>query len=101
MHFSRRWSCISRRNRSSSFSSAALGRPAAVRAVGALLTYMNETQKADLSHINTLKINAGGKYMELDYQTLRSLELVSAMNTGEKKGSLLWVLDRTKTSHAE
>ena len=74
------------------------GEECAVRAVGALLTYMNETQKADLSHINTLKINAGGKYMELDYQTLRSLELVSAMNTGEKKGSLLWVLDRTKTA---
>ncbi|MBQ8975480.1 MAG: DNA mismatch repair protein MutS, partial [Oscillospiraceae bacterium] len=67
-------------------------------AVGALLLYMNETQKADISHINTLRINSGGKYMELDYQTLRSLELVTAMNTGEKKGSLLWVLDRTKTA---
>lgn len=71
--------------------------PAAVCAVGALLSYMSETQKTDLSHLSNLRINSGGKYMELDIQTLRSLELVSSQRTSEKKGSLLWVLDKTKT----
>lgn len=71
--------------------------PSAVCAVGALLSYMTETQKTDLSHLSTLRINSGGKYMELDIQTLRSLELVSSQRTLEKKGSLLWVLDKTKT----
>lgn len=70
---------------------------AAVCAVGALLSYMAETQKTDLSHLSRLAVNSGGKFMELDLQTLRSLELAASMRTGEKKGSLLWVLDKTKT----
>lgn len=70
---------------------------AAVCAVGALLSYMAETQKTDLSHLSRLTVNSGGKYMELDLQTLRNLELVASLRTGEKKGSLLWVLDKTKT----
>ena len=73
------------------------GSPAAVCAVGALLSYMAETQKTDLSHLSALRVNSGGKFMELDIQTLHSLELITAQRTGEKKGSLLWVLDRTKT----
>ncbi|SHI19106.1 DNA mismatch repair protein MutS [Sporobacter termitidis DSM 10068] len=73
------------------------GSPAAVCAVGALLSYMADTQKTDLSHLSNLRINSGGKFMELDIQTLRSLELVSSSRTLEKKGSLLWVLDKTKT----
>ena len=94
-------SCFDRVQRQFSKTPAELGvgtNSSAVAAVGALLSYMQETQKADLSHINTLRLNAGGKYMELDYQTLRSLELTASMNTLEKKGSLLWVLDRTKTA---
>ncbi len=71
--------------------------PAAVCAVGALLSYLRDTQKTDLSHLNRLRVNTGGRYMELDIQTLRSLELVMSQRTGEKKGSLLWVLDKTKT----
>ena len=71
--------------------------PAAVCAVGALLSYLEDTQKTDLSHINRLRINSNGKYMELDIQTLKNMELVSLQRTGEKKGSLLWVLDKTKT----
>jgi DNA mismatch repair protein MutS len=73
------------------------GSAAAVCAVGALLSYLEDTQKTDLSHISALRINTGGRYMELDIQTLRSLELVMSQRTGEKKGSLLWVLDKTKT----
>jgi DNA mismatch repair protein MutS len=73
------------------------GSPAAVRAVGALVSYLADTQKTDLGHLSVLRVNTGGKFMELDIQTLRSLELVSSSHTGEKKGSLLWVLDKTKT----
>ena len=69
----------------------------AVCAVGALLSYMKDTQKTDLSHINTLTVNSVSEWMELDMQTLRNLELVQSLNTQEKKGSLLWVLDKTKT----
>lgn len=71
--------------------------PAAVCAVGALLGYLAETQKTDLSHLSCLRVNSGGRHMELDIQTLRSLELVASSRTSEKKGSLLWVLDKTKT----
>jgi DNA mismatch repair protein MutS len=70
---------------------------AETRAVGGLLSYLNDTQKTQLRHINTLRRGGRGEYMELDAQTARSLELVASMRTGEKKGSLLWVLDRTKT----
>jgi DNA mismatch repair protein MutS len=71
--------------------------PAAVRAVGALLGYLTDTQKTDLSHLSRPRINSNGRYMELDIQTIRSMELISLQRTGEKKGSLLWVIDRTKT----
>ncbi len=71
--------------------------PAAVCAVGALLSYLSDTQKTDLSHLGSLRVNTGGRHMELDIQTLRNLELVASARTGEKKGSLLWVLDKTKT----
>ena len=73
------------------------GSPAAICAVGALLSYMAETQKTDLSHLSWLRVNSGGRFMELDIQTLRSLELVASQRTGEKRGSLLWVLDKTRT----
>ncbi|MBR7081476.1 MAG: DNA mismatch repair protein MutS [Oscillospiraceae bacterium] len=72
--------------------------PTAVRAVGGLLSYITETQKTNLSHINSLEFYTDGKYMELDVQTVRNLELTATMRTLEKKGSLLWALDRTKTS---
>ncbi len=71
--------------------------PAAICAVGALLSYLAETQKTDLSHLSYLRVNSGGRYMELDIQTLRSLELAASARTAEKKGSLLWVLDKTRT----
>ena len=70
----------------------------AVCACGALLQYLQETQKFDLSHINRLDVFFGGRYMELDYTARRSLELTESLSTGEKKGSLLWVLDKTGTA---
>ena len=70
---------------------------AAVCAAGALLSYIEETQKFDLSHINRLDVFFGGRYMELDWTTRKSLELTESLRSGEKRGSLLWVLDKTKT----
>ena len=70
---------------------------AAVCAAGGLLSYIIETQKFDISHINTLDIFSVGRFMELDYTTRRNLEITESLRTGEKKGSLLWVLDKTKT----
>lgn len=71
--------------------------PSETLAAGALLSYLIETQKFDLSHIRRLDRFGDGRYMELDYTTRRNLELTENLRTGEKKGSLLWVLDRTKT----
>ena len=71
---------------------------AAVSAAGALIAYIKETQKFDLGHINRLELLHGGRYMELDWATRRSLELTETLRSGEKRGSLLWVLDKTKTS---
>ena len=72
-------------------------KPAAIKAAGALLSYITDTQKTDVKHLRTLRLNTGGSYMEMDINTMRNLELVSSLRTGEKKGSLLWVLDKTKT----
>ncbi len=69
----------------------------AICAAGGLLSYIRETQKFDLSHINDLDVFSAGRYMELDYTTRRNLELTENLRTGEKRGSLLWVLDKTKT----
>ncbi len=66
-------------------------------AAGALLSYLLETQKFDLGHIRRLDRFGEGRYMELDWTSRRSLELTENLRTGEKRGSLLWVLDRTET----
>ena len=71
--------------------------PGETLAAGALLGYIIETQKFDLSHIRSLDRFGQGRYMEMDYATRRNLELTENLRTGEKRGSLLWVLDRTKT----
>ena len=70
----------------------------AVMAAGALLSYLYETQKTDLSHISTLNFYSGGQFMELDLTARRNLELTETLRSKEKKGSLLWVLDKTKTA---
>ena len=71
--------------------------PEETLAAGALLSYIIETQKFDISHIRRLDRFGRGRYMELDYTTRRNLELTENLRTGEKRGSLLWVLDRTQT----
>ncbi|MDR2571411.1 MAG: DNA mismatch repair protein MutS [Oscillospiraceae bacterium] len=69
-----------------------------VKAIGALLLYITDTQNTDISHLKTLRRNNDASYMEMDINTMRNLELIASLRTGEKKGSLLWVLDKTKTS---
>lgn len=73
------------------------GLPEAVRAAGALLDYLITTQKADLSYLKTPDLFTAGRFMELDYTTRRNLELTETLRSGDKRGSLLWVLDKTKT----
>ena len=73
------------------------GNPAAAMAVGGLLNYLYETQKTDLSHINDLDYYEQGRFMELDLTARRNLELTETLRGKEKKGSLLWVLDKTRT----
>ena len=73
------------------------GNPAAAMALGGLLHYLYETQKADLSHINDLEYYEQGRFMELDLTARRNLELTETLRGKEKKGSLLWVLDKTRT----
>ncbi len=71
---------------------------ALVMAVGAVLSYLVDTEKSDLSYIKELNIYSDGQFLEMDINTRRNLELIESMRTKEKKGSLLWVLDKTKTS---
>ena len=73
------------------------GNPCAAMALGALLHYLYETQKTDLSHINDLDCYETGRFMELDLTARRNLELTQTLRGKEKRGSLLWVLDKTKT----
>lgn len=73
------------------------GNPAAAMAIGGLLSYLYETQKTDLSHINDLDYYEQGVFLELDLTARRNLELTETLRNKEKKGSLLWVLDKTKT----
>ena len=73
------------------------GNPAAAMALGGLLNYLYETQKTDLSYINDLDYYEQGRFMELDLTARRNLELTETLRSKEKKGSLLWVLDKTKT----
>ena len=67
-------------------------------AVGALLDYVAETQKTDISYMRKLNIYYNGQYMEMDINTRRNLELCETMRQKERRGSLLWVLDRTRTA---
>lgn len=69
-----------------------------VIAAGALLKYLIETQKNSLDHILEIHPYSIGKYMILDSSTRRNLELVETLREKQKKGSLLWVLDKTKTA---
>ena len=70
----------------------------AVTAAGTLLQTLLTVQKNDLAHIRELQYYTSGKFMELDLTARRNLELTGTMRSSEKKGSLLWVLDKTKTA---
>lgn len=67
-------------------------------AAGALLKYLYETQKNNLANMTSLQIYSTGKYMIIDSSTRRNLELVETLREKQKRGSLLWVLDKTKTA---
>lgn len=67
-------------------------------AAGALLRYLLETQKTSLEHISSIHPYSTGKYMIIDSSTRRNLELVETLREKQKRGSLLWVLDKTKTA---
>ena len=70
----------------------------AIIAANGLLAYFNDTQKIKLEHINKIHIYNTTKYMALDINTRRNLELTEKMRDKSKKGTLLWVLDKTSTS---
>ena len=71
---------------------------AGVISAGAAFAYLKDTQKNDLSHMNRIRVYESGNFMMLDSATRRNLELTETMRDKEKRGSLLWVLDRTKTA---
>ena len=73
-------------------------RQLAVKSINALIEYLNETQMTSLEHINTITLYSLSKYMSLDINARRNLELTEKMRDKSKKGTLLWVLDKTSTS---
>ena len=65
---------------------------------GAVMRYLYETQKSTLEHLTTITPYSVGQYMILDTSTRRNLELLETLREKQKRGSLLWVLDKTKTA---
>lgn len=72
-------------------------RPQAVIAAGALVEYLRDTQKHALKNINALRYADASENMELDVTAIRNLEILKNLVEGKKYGSLLWLLDKTKT----
>ena len=72
--------------------------PVGMTAAGALLQYLYDTQKTELSHFTHIYPYLTNKYMLLDSSTRRNLELTETLREKQKRGSLLWVLDKTKTA---
>ena len=72
--------------------------PACVASCGALMQYLHETQMSSLSHINHIETYSVDSFMILDSATRRNLELTETLRDKQKHGSLLWVLDKTKTA---
>ena len=73
-------------------------RKLAVKSINALIEYLNETQMTSLEHINTITIYNLSRYMTLDINARRNLEITEKLRDKSKKGTLLWVLDKTSTS---
>lgn len=74
------------------------GDHAGVCAAGGLLRYLRDTQKNDLSHITALKLYQNGDFLAIDASSRRNLELCETLRDKKKQGTLLWVLDKTKTA---
>ena len=74
------------------------GMPVAIIACGTLLQTLLHVQKNDLAHIREIQYYTTGRFMELDLDARRNLELTETMRSKEKKGTLLWVLDKTRTA---
>ena len=72
-------------------------KPCAVSAAGALVEYLKDAQMHALKNINKLKVEEDGDYLFLDHNAVRNLELIKSMRDGKVYGTLLWVLDKTKT----
>lgn len=72
--------------------------PCGTTAAGALLKYLYETQKNEMEHMSVIHPYTTGMFMVIDSSTRRNLELVETMREKQKRGSLLWVLDKTKTA---
>ena len=74
------------------------GKNAAICACGALLEYLKDTQKHALSNIDNVKYFSTDSSLQLDNAAIRNLEVVKSMSEGKKYGSLLWLLDKTRTA---
>ncbi len=72
-------------------------KPLAIKATGAIIEYLKKTQKRELTHIQKVKYFSTGQYMPIDESTLRNLELLKTLRDQEKEGSLISVIDKTKT----
>lgn len=72
--------------------------PSGLIAAGSLLQYLYQTQKSSLNHFTKISPYHSGRYMLLDSSTRRNLELTETLRDKNKRGSLLWVLDKTKTA---
>lgn len=75
-----------------------MNHPYAFRAAGVLIGYIQKTQKSGVDRIQGIRVYSDTAYMNLDESVRRNLEILRNMNTGEVKGSLLWVLDKTSTA---
>ncbi len=73
------------------------GKTSAICACGALFQYLRETQKRDLPHLKPIKFVDKNKFMSIDVKTRKNLELTVSYREGKRKGSLLWLLDKTET----
>lgn len=71
---------------------------AGIISCGAILNYLQETQKANLSHLNKVSVYNPSEYMALDYSTKRNLEITYSMQDGSREGSLISILDKTQTA---
>lgn len=72
-------------------------KPALTAALGALFAYLHRTQRTGIERIAAIELYSGAQYMKLDLNARRNLELLETMRSKEKRGSLLWVLDKTRT----